>query len=348
MFRINLQPHALANFRFTYSPMLELTTSYRLLRGNWASALYWAWIEEARQSISKLDWPYMDALITYEFTRTTYGQLIPNGYIPDFLTPTPLYPVTDIESEFERILAMPDDLIRDGIQTLIGHVGESDLLCNFLAFPRYGLQKLIAEMREYWQRTLAHHWGRMMTVLENDILHHSRVLTLHGLEALFPDLDPSLAYGDGVILFQKQGKACSVETIDPLVPLKKELMLESNSFHLTPVIFAGNAVYHQLQEPWQPMLLYTPRGAGLWNYETPEPSEAFELTLGAGKARVLLALIDPLSTGELAYKLSLTAGAVSQQLSKLHQAGLVESHRSGKNVFYRLTMRGNQLVELFS
>jgi DNA-binding HxlR family transcriptional regulator len=343
MFRINIQAQAFANLRFTYSPLLELVISYRVLRGKLAGAMYWTWIEESYQAIDDLDLPYMDALLTSGISKVGHSKTIPNGYVPDFLTPTPLAPIIDIEDEFERILAMPDDLIRQGIQILIEHSEPTELLCDFLASPRAGLEKLIAEMREYWQRTLAHHWRRMMSVLENDILHHSRTLTLHGLEALFPELDQSLTYDNSAIIISKKDKQCPVE-----VKPNHELTLETDSFHLTPVIFAANAVYHQLYEPWQPMLLYTPRGVGLWNYESPEPSEALELTLGVGKSRVLLALADPLNTGELAHKLSLTAGAVSQQLSKLHQAGLVESHRSGKNVFYRLTVRGDQLLGLFS
>lgn len=343
MFRINAQPQAFANLRFAYSPLLELTTSYRVLRGNWTGAMYWAWIEEACQAINDLDLPYMDALIASDLSKIS-SRKSKGAHIADFLTPPPLYPVNNIEDEFEHILSMPDDLIRECIQILLEKNGHSELLCDFLAHPRAGLEKVIAEMREYWKRTLAPHWRRMMTVLENDILHHSRTLTLNGLEALFPELDPSLAYDNSAIILSSKHKQCDTDVIKPTI----EMTLESDSIHLTPVIFAANMVYHQLYEPWQPMLLYTPRGAGLWNYELPEPSEALELTLGAGKARVLLALADPLNTGELAHKLSLTAGAVSQQLGKLHHAGLVESHRSGKNVFYRLTMRGNQLVELFS
>lgn len=344
MFRINAQPQAFANLRFAYSPLLELTISYRVLRGNWAGAMYWAWMEEANQAIDDLDFPYMDALVAADLVKTGNSQTKPKGYIVDFLTPPPLYPVSDIEAEFERILAMPNDLIRHCIQILIEQSEPTELLCDFLANPQAALGILIAEMREYWKRTLGHHWRRMMTVLENDILHHSRTLTLHGLEVLFPELDQSLAYDNSSILLTKKHKQeCSVDAKPDV-----EMTLESDSIHLTPVIFAANAVYHQLYEPWQPMFLYTPRGAGLWNYESPEPSKALEMTLGAGKARVLMALADPLNTGELAHKLSLTAGAVSQQLGKLHHAGLVESHRSGKNVFYRLTMRGSQLVGLFS
>ncbi len=45
--------------------------------------------------------------------------------------------------------------------------------------------------------------------------------------------------------------------------------------------------------------------------------------------------------------LGLTAGAVSQHLGRLKEAGLVEPLRQGRRVFYRLTSRGEQLVGLF-
>ena len=46
--------------------------------------------------------------------------------------PPLIVPFGDIEAEFERILAMPDDLVREGIQMLIGFNGPTDLLCDFL------------------------------------------------------------------------------------------------------------------------------------------------------------------------------------------------------------------------
>jgi DNA-binding MarR family transcriptional regulator len=49
----------------------------------------------------------------------------------------------------------------------------------------------------------------------------------------------------------------------------------------------------------------------------------------------------------MAHRLSLTSGAISQQLDRLKRAGLVESHRSGKRVYYRLTRRGEDLIALF-
>jgi DNA-binding MarR family transcriptional regulator len=56
----------------------------------------------------------------------------------------------------------------------------------------------------------------------------------------------------------------------------------------------------------------------------------------------------PMNTGEIAQRLQITAGAASQHLSRLNQAGLVEPHRSGKRVYYHLTSRGEKLLALFA
>ena len=352
MLRLNLQSEALSNLRFAYSPLVELTISYRVLRGDWDQATYWRWLEEAKRATSDMSFPYMDSLISPGHMVKNGSKSVPRGYIPDFLTPTPDHPILDIESEFARIQALPHDLIRECIQQLIIIHGPTELLCDFLAYPQQGMNALIAELREYWNRTLAHHWNRMVAVLENDILYHSRVLTLNGIEALMPSLNNKLGFEPGTITvgFKRQDCEIQKKTV-PAYELERKpdasVDLTSNTFHLVPVIFSAHGVYFQIEEPWNPMIIYTSRGAGLWNYETPEPSEALEMIMGAGKSRILVALETPFSTGELAQKLSLTSGAVSQQLGKLHQAGLVESHRSGKHVFYRLSQRGNQLVALF-
>lgn len=353
MLRFNLQNESLANLRFAYSPLLELTISYRVLRGDWLRATYWRWIEEARNAIHDSPLPYMDALISTGHIVEGFKKGVPKGYIPDFLTPTPTQPMTNIEDEFERLLNLPDDLVCQCIQVMIEMTQPTEILCEFLAYPSEAMQALVLELREYWQRTLAHHWNRMIAVLENDILYHSRVLTLNGLETLFPTIDAKISYDAGSILLGMCPGSCDLAIEKGKhfpnfkVRDKVEVDITSDTFHLVPVIFAANGIYFQVADPWEPMILYTPRGAGLWNYDIPEPSEALELTLGAGKSRILLALTTPYNTGELAQRLSLTAGAVSQQLGKLNQAGLVEAHRSGKHVFYRLSKRGAQLVDLF-
>jgi hypothetical protein len=323
--------------RLASSPLLELVMSYRALINPEYQALYHNWIQMTRQNVHPEDYPLMAAMI------------LPQGSIPDFMTPTPTQVQLDIEAEFERVMNTPPDVVQRDIQVLIdGYgiycfdpepdypAGQNATRQQAMQYPHEFLPCLVEEMRDYWQRALAPHWSRMIAVLENDILYRSRHLTVNGMEMMINNLTPSISYLPGQI---------HVEKCLPKKPYT--LSFEEEGLQLVPVIFSGNHVYHQITPEWRRMVIYTARGAGLWQYELPDPSEALELTLGIGKARLLVALQTPLNTGELAHKLILTAGAVSQQLKNLQQAGLIESFRSGKNVYHRLTLRGEKLLELF-
>ena len=83
---------------------------------------------------------------------------------------------------------------------------------------------------------------------------------------------------------------------------------------------------------------------------SPEPAPicALEAALGVGRASVLKGLLHvPFTTTELARQLSLSPAAVSAHLSRLKAAELVELHRSGKRVYYRLSGAGESLLDIF-
>jgi DNA-binding transcriptional ArsR family regulator len=71
--------------------------------------------------------------------------------------------------------------------------------------------------------------------------------------------------------------------------------------------------------------------------------------LGAGRASVLLGVIAPRTTTELARQHRLSPATVSAHLARLkaRAAGLVEPHRSGKRVYYRLSYAGESLLGIF-
>jgi DNA-binding transcriptional ArsR family regulator len=66
---------------------------------------------------------------------------------------------------------------------------------------------------------------------------------------------------------------------------------------------------------------------------------------GAGVLKGLLPA--PRTTTELARQLDLSPAAVSAHLSRLRVAQLVEPHRSGKKVYYRLSCAGESLLRIF-
>lgn len=313
----------LGQLRLATSPLLELVMSFRALINPEYSTLYHNWVQMTRPALHNAQYPVMRALIE------------PRSYIPDFITPTPTLVQLDIESEFLRVLDTPPDVVRRDVKLLNDIWGDHPVRLQMLMYPHELLPCLIEEMRDYWQRALAPHWSRMVAVLENDILYRSRHLTVNGVATMINNLTPVITYEDSQVVVRHPNKP------------QYALGFEDEGLQLVPVIFSANHVYHQITPEWKRMIIYTARGAGLWQYELPEPTEALEMALGVGKARLLVALQSPLNTGELAHKLILTAGAVSQQLKNLQQAGLVESFRSGKNVYHRLTLRGEKLLELF-
>ncbi len=329
MITLHLTTDDLLKIRFAYTPLMEITMSFRVLLDPKYQPPFRAWVDDAMRALHDVDLTYLRAVLGYK------------RYVPDFLTPTPYVTNLSIEADFDRVLATPDDFVRRDIFSLIHFTGESEELCHFIAEPKEAVKRLVEEMRIYWKRTLEAHWTKMQSVLENDIRYRAQRLTLGGTGYLFDELHPLLRYrGDELIIDKTSFEFCIY---------KQEYDLEGYGIQLVPVLFGYNGLHWQPNQDAPFMLEYGARGSGLWYAPEPAPSmEALEMTLGVGKARILQSLINSQSTSELARNLQLTAGAVSQQLGKLNQAGLVESHRQGKSVYYRLSTRGANLIDLFS
>jgi DNA-binding transcriptional ArsR family regulator len=325
---IQLQQKDLENIRFAYSPLTELVMSYEVFNGKHQASHLNAWLDEARRAMHGVDMPYMDALMSQKY------------YIADFVTPTPMASIRDIHDDFAHLYDTSDNVIRSNVQHISALHGESEIRNQFLAQPRETLDCLLGEMQLYWRLTLAHHWGRIQTVLENDILYQARQQALNGVDAMITDLSPDMHYNQAQIIIDKNycGK-----------PEELHIYLEGCGLQLVPNLFLNSRVSWQITDEFFPMLIYAARGAGLWyQADIPDPEAQLRAAFGDMRAKLLHTLQTPAHTGELAFKLGVTSGAISQQLNKLAEAGLVDASRSGYRVLYRLSLRGEKLVELFT
>jgi DNA-binding transcriptional ArsR family regulator len=328
---IELQPRDLENIRFAYSPLLEAVFSYMLLSRKRPELRHInpRWGDEADRALYGIDFPYMDALIPTK------------GYIADFITPTPVEPQTDMDAALVEVLATPPEIVRKFVQYTIDTHENSETRQHFMTYPAESLYCLTEELRLYWQRTLAHHWSRIRTVLDNDILFRARAQALTGAEQMTNDLSDDLSYRTLKLLICKSewGKVCGLY----------DDVLRGDGIQFVPSVFKDNHVSWQTVPEYLPMVIYGARGGGLWyQQEQPEPEHTLRAAFGDARAALLAALSVPAHTAELAQKLGITSGAVSQQLAKLGDAGLVESHRSSYHVFYRLSERGEKLMTLFA
>jgi len=171
--------------------------------------------------------------------------------------------------------------------------------------------------------------------LEGDTIKRGQALALGGVEALLSGLNPRVSYSDGVLALEKPYEA----VVEPA----------GRGLTLVPCVFAWPRVEVLVQPGYRPTLAYGPRGvANLWTSSSPAPDgTALEAALGTGRACVLKELLVPRTTTELARQLRLSPAAVSAHLSRLKVAGLVEPHRSGRRVYYRLSCAGESLLGLF-
>ncbi|MFN8529093.1 MAG: metalloregulator ArsR/SmtB family transcription factor [Anaerolineae bacterium] len=328
---IQLTAQDVIGLRFAYSPAMTITTSYALMkRPEGSDALFRRWMNEAEQALHGMEFPFMDAVIP------------PRSYMADFVTPTPDRRICELEMELTRIRETPAEVIRANVEKLIDLHGENEQRHFFLAYPYESLECLIDELRVYWRRVLAPHWDRMVPKLDDDIMLHARQLALHGADTMLNAVSPSMKYDSLLIQLDKSKSPCDHK--------ETEVALNGRGLYLVPSMLTyAEAVYWQIVPEYEPMLIYGAHGSGLW-YESPvipNPEKELVMALGAGRARVLLALADPAPTSELARKLHMTSGALSQQLKRLRGAGLVTTQRRGYFVYYGLSDRGQKLIDLF-
>jgi DNA-binding transcriptional ArsR family regulator len=209
------------------------------------------------------------------------------------------------------------------------------LLGAYLAEPKASLERLAESLSRYHEVAIAPHWPRLRVLLEGDVLKRAQSLAFGGPEALFDDLHPTVCYRDGFLEVEKPFQ------IEGVVPGGRGILL-------VPCAFAWPRLYAIIEEPWQPSLVYAPRGAAkLWVSSPSHVQDALAAALGLGRASVLKGLSIPRTTTELARQLGLSPGTTSEHLSRLRKAGLVEPQRSSRSVFYRLSREGEQLLRLF-
>jgi hypothetical protein len=320
----------LSKIRFAFSPLWECVSSLRVLRDPAQGAMHLPWIKEAKDNTKHLD---LEPLLT--LVRDPKAG---SNYIPDFLTPPPSTPFPDFASELEQMRQTPHQIVQKDIQFNYQDLPKIPKNAeSFLTKPQQALDELSEQLQNYWTATLESHWARLRLLLESDVMLRARQLALGGAASLFAELHPSLSFSstsDGGQLIQQKS-------------FDHEIHLVERGLVLVPSAFLSNKVMSMHFEPWQPTLIYPARGsANLWNIPL-EPSAALEALIGHGCARILEALTVPTGTVELSKRLQLAPSNVSHHIKRLIQAGLLESHRQGRVVFYRHSSRAETLLGLY-
>ena len=333
MITIPLSTEDLTKVRIASSPLWETVMSFGVLLHQERETVHAPWVIRARRVLPGTDLSPLLAAMCIERA------------CPDFLSPPPDPSSATFEEELERVRATPPEVVHTEVQLLVqaqkdrfGPLSpdKARLLEIYLDDPEGSLKRLVDTLQRYHDLAIAPYWPRIHEHLEGDTIRRGQALALGGVEALLSNLHPKASYGGGVLELEKPHEAL----IEPA----------GRGIALVPCVFVWPRVMVLTEPGYQPTLAYGPRGVvKLWNSSSPAPNgTALEAALGAGRASVLKSLTSmPTTTSELANQLRLSPAAVSAHLSRLKAAELVEPHRSGRKVFYRLSGAGEELLGIF-
>ncbi|MGW1890619.1 DUF5937 family protein [Streptomyces sp. NPDC002004] len=322
MIEIQFGLEDVARTRFAVSPLWEVVASVRVLKGADENGLHHTWTDQVRPRLAAaaVDLDVLFDLIPVP-SRSPW-----TGSIPSFLCPPPVTPLPSLAMELATLRATPPRLLTTTTAV------PAPRMAALRADPVVELARLAQVIEAYWDVALAPYWSRILTFLENDIRYRAGRLVDGGAGRLFADLDPQVAWAGGTLQLAHR-------------TARGPRRLDGRGLLLVPSAFVWPRIFSVLGESWQPSLRYPPRDLGsLWQSRPTPASEALAGVMGRSRALLLAELTAPASTTELARRTGLTPGGVSQHLTALRTAGLVSSHRAGRQVLYARTRTAEAVI----
>jgi DNA-binding transcriptional ArsR family regulator len=323
MLALTFDVEDLASLRFAYSPMQEAVQSLWAWRHPHRHPAHERWRRIGAAHLKRLDWPLLQALVG------------PSGWIPDFLTPYPGSEAPKFRQELEQVRStVPARVRQDIFAACVGsHRSSSELPA---ALARYNeepvaIRDAIADaLEQYWDLLMAPHWPRMRDVLDSDIRYRSRQLAVSGAGSLFAELDDALRWVEGRVEIDVLG-------------ISGDDHVDGRGLVLTPSLFANHA-NTMIDSELPPVIAYPARGrAQLWHAPQESPAALASL-IGGTRAELLVALAEPATTTQLAARMTMTPGGISQHLSAMYRNGLLRRTRIARVVVYEQTDLGRQLI----
>jgi len=309
-------PEDLGRVRFAISPLFEIAASLDVLRDPARHAMHAPWVATARDRLAGLDLSLLEAVVPGA------------GYRPDFVHPPPERPRPGFASELARVRATPPAQVARDLAWAYEGRELPPAARVLLHDAARGMAELTAVMAAYWRRVVEPHWPAIRGALEADIAYRAGRLAEGGPLAAFADLHEEVSWRDGALVVDRAYES----TVE----------LAGRGLLLVPVAFAWPELWAMIDPPWQPAVVYAPRGvATLWEPAERAPAALADL-LGRRRAALLTAL--PATTQELARRHAASPAGVSEHLAVLRRAGLVDGRREGRAVRYARTPAGDALV----
>jgi DNA-binding transcriptional ArsR family regulator len=280
------------------------------------------------------------------------------AYFPEFFFPPAAGELADFESELRRLRGLDDQLARlefaiplissqaekeirrdpaalevaDNRRRLLAGAaatGDEAIARQLLEDPRAVLDRFLDLLESYWTEAFAREWDRIEPDLAASVSEAGRVIARQGLYALLRGLWPEVRSdrADGQFwLDRPHDHQVEIGDGDLLV--------------LAPSVYVWPHVRVNCDPPW-PLGLVFPASSIVRESRPRIPPAQLLGVLRAladdTRLRALRLIAErPRSTQELAPLVGVTEAALSKHLRVLAEAGLLERHRDGYYVLYRI------------
>src|SRR5215471_20530717 len=170
-----------ARVRFAISPLWETMAAVRVLLEPQRHAYHLPWLDSVRADLDRLElWPLL--------------VLSPrNGWTPDFLSPAPAGPATDIADQLAQVRATPPEQVEQEVRrSLTERSGDPAPEAAWrLPDDPVATRTVLADLLEQcWRLLIAPHWPRLRDLLQADVRYRTQMLGDYGLERVLGELDP--------------------------------------------------------------------------------------------------------------------------------------------------------------
>ncbi|MEV0372099.1 winged helix-turn-helix domain-containing protein [Streptomyces sp. NPDC050636] len=252
------------------------------------------------------------------------------GYFPDFLTPDAAR--DGLAAGLEALRDTPGARLtaeaeRAGLPARLPHWAGA-----LATGSRQPLDELAAAFREVHRAVIAPDWTEVTAAVDTDRAARVRTLSRGGVDVMLNTLRPMARWEPPVL------------HVD--YPADRDLRLHGRGLRLIPSYFCWRRPIALADPGLPPVLVHPVEHATSWApaaSRTCHP-QALAVLLGRTRARILAALDDPTTTGELARRLRVSAPSASEHVSALREANLARSRRDGGYVVHALTPLGTALL----
>jgi DNA-binding transcriptional ArsR family regulator len=341
-----LPPAAAERAAFSYSPAMEAVLSLHVLVEPKHHPVQHEWVRAMRRLPPALKREVEVFAFAYR------------AYFPEFFFPPAAGELSDFEGELRRVRGADERLVRlefaiplvdwqadvglrrdpaaleapatrARLRERAAAAGDEALARQLLDDPRALLERFLRLLEAYWEEAFAREWQRIEPDLAASVSEAGRVITRRGLYALLASLSPEVRSDPAAGRFWLER------------PHDHELDIgDGELLVLAPSVYVWPHVRVNCDQPW-PLGLVFPASSIVRESRPRIPPAQLTGVLRAladdTRLRALRLIAErPRSTQELAPLVGVTEAALSKHLRTLAEAGLVERHRDGYYVLYRI------------